>query len=154
MMIESETITSRNSSTNGKYGGGTKHNASKLWLFDTAASVHVTPSDKFLFNPQFKRATARVAEGTVEESLKQGDLLLQSSCGAQLVQNNSQEIKTSANGVQIIHDENTLHMIFNPSTQLWYMNGTLIPYMNNNNTINTISKIHATPYRIRFISFN
>jgi hypothetical protein len=152
MMVESETTTSRSSSTNGKYGGGTKHNSSELWLFDTGASVHVTPSDKFLFNPQFKRVTVRVAEGTVVQSPKQGDLLLQSNCGAQLrltgvlvipsftkniisgsklVQNNSQEIKISANGVKIIHEENTLHMVFNPSTQLWYMNGTrMLKYMN------------------------
>jgi hypothetical protein len=40
-------------------------------------------------------------------------------------------------------------MLHNPSTQLWYMNGTQIPYMNNNNTINTISKIHVTPYNTK-----
>jgi hypothetical protein len=67
--------------------------------------------------------------------------------GSKLVQNNSKEIKISANGVEITHDENILHMLFNPSTQLWYMNGTRIPYMNiNNNTINTIIKIQVTPY--------
>jgi hypothetical protein len=80
MIVESETTTSKSSSTNGKYGGGTKHSSSELWLFDTGASVHVTPFDKFLFNPQFKRLTVRVEEGTVVESHKQGDFLLQSNC--------------------------------------------------------------------------
>jgi hypothetical protein len=112
----------------------------------------------------------RVAEGTVVESHKQGDLILQSNCGAQLrltgvlvipsftkniisgsklVQNNSQEIEISANGIEIIHDENILPMLFNPSIQLWYMNGTRIPYMDNNNTINTLSKIYVTPYNTK-----
>jgi hypothetical protein len=69
--------------------------------------------------------------------------------GSKLVQNNSQETKITANGVQIIHDENVLYMLYNSSTQLWYMNGTCLPYMNNNNTINTFSKIHVTPYNTK-----
>jgi hypothetical protein len=70
MMVESETTTSRSDSTNGKYGGGTKHNSSEMFLFDTGASVHVTSSDILLLNPQFKQVTVRVAEGTVVESYK------------------------------------------------------------------------------------
>jgi hypothetical protein len=60
--------------------------------------------------------------------------------GSKLMQNNQQEIKINANGVQIIHHENILYILFNPSTQLLYMNGTYITYMNKNNTINTTSK--------------
>jgi hypothetical protein len=129
MMVESETKTSRSSSQNGKYRGDTKHNSSELWLFYTGAFVHVTLSDKFLFSPQFKQVTVRVAEGTVVESHKQGDILLQSNCGAQLrlkgvlvipaftkniisgsklVQNNLQEIKITATGIEITHDGNSL----------------------------------------------
>jgi hypothetical protein len=45
MMVESDnTTTSRREFTDGKNGGGTKHNLSKLWLFDTGLPVHVTYS--------------------------------------------------------------------------------------------------------------
>jgi hypothetical protein len=66
MMGESDNTTTLQSEyTCGNYRGSTKHDSSELWHFDTGASVHVTPYDKFIFNPHFKIVTVRVAEGTV-----------------------------------------------------------------------------------------
>jgi hypothetical protein len=66
MMVDSDnTTTLQRESIKGRYGGSTKHDSSKLLLFDTGASVHdVTPSDKFLFNPQFFVAD----EGSTKET--------------------------------------------------------------------------------------
>ena len=132
----------------GKYGHCTKHNSVESWLFDTGASVHVTPSDRFLFNQRNCRTKVKVAEGTLVESYKQGDLLLRSHCGAQvkltdvlvipsfakniisgskLVKGNNQQVQINEDGVRILNKDSILYMLYNPSTRLWYMNGIRLP---------------------------
>jgi hypothetical protein len=55
--------------------------APEHWLFDTGATVHVTPTDTFLTNIVYHAQTIKVAEGTCVHSPKYEDLTLKSKCG-------------------------------------------------------------------------
>jgi hypothetical protein len=55
------------------------------WLFDTGATVHVTPFEYFLFNTSICYGEIKVANGRHVSANLVGDLLLKSECGKQSV---------------------------------------------------------------------
>ncbi len=69
--------------------------------------------------------------------------------GSKLVQGNMQQVKVIINNqrVQIINDNDILYMLYNPVTQLWYMNGTRMDEKSKNlhtiNNLNIISRFHT-----------
>jgi hypothetical protein len=117
----------------------------EYWLFDTGATVHVTPTDTFLTNIVYRPQTIKVAEGTRVHSPKYGDLTLRSECGGtihllkvlyvpefykniisgyKLLQNETYKLVVSHTQASLINTEtyNKIHMPLqcNPKP-LWYL---------------------------------
>ena len=123
------------------------------WLFDTGATVHVTPNDSLLFNLQVCNVNISVAQGTIVVAQKRGDIKIKGQGGTTLIltdvlhvpsfttniisgsrlvnksgcvvkiQKNKAEIRNEAGGF--------IRMEYNPTGQLWFVRGTRVPVHNN-----------------------
>ena len=121
------------------------------WLFDTGATVHITPTDTFLTNVVYHPQTIKVVEGTKVHSPKYGDLTLRSTCGGvacllgvlyvpefykniisgqKLLQNEAYKLVVSHREAQLINtmNDNKICMPLqrNPNP-LWYLNAIRVP---------------------------
>ena len=118
------------------------------WLFDTGATVHVTPTDTFLTNVVYRAQTIKVAEGTKVHSPKYGDLTLKSVCegivrllkvlyvpefykniisGHKLLQNDTYKLIVCNQRARLINTSNNdkidMPLISDPNP-LWYLYAT------------------------------
>jgi hypothetical protein len=116
----------------------------ETWLFDTGATVHVTPNDESLTDVIFKTQTVRVAEGSTVESHKFGNLILHSKCGgsmkltgvlhvprfrkhiisgSKLMLNKKYKVELTSENANLIYKKNTLTMKLDSTRNLWFLVG-------------------------------
>ena len=136
------------------------------WLFDTGATVHVTPNEFLLFNVQECAVKISVAQGTVVVARKQGDIKIKGSggttliltdvlyvptfttniiSGSRLVNKSGCMVKIQKKNAEIRNDKGGfIRMEYNPKGQLWFIRGTRVPVFKNEqrvyNTLNTTTE--------------
>jgi hypothetical protein len=114
------------------------------WLFDSGASVHVTPNKTLLLNARPVNRNIHVADGSLVVATMTGDVLLKITCGSvidlknitysstfdkniisasQLMANGNYTITMKRNYIEVRYMGTYLMILRKPSANLYYLRG-------------------------------
>jgi len=138
-------------------------NGSESWLFDTGATVHVTPNIRLLTNLQACRVKVKVADGSELVARERGDIFLRTNGGSQvilvlkgvlvipefkkniisasrLVRGNRYSIVITSTAAKVINAmDQELNMEFDKREQIWFVRGrrVIARYYENKNSLSS-----------------